>query len=112
MIPVVVILAIMAFLAEYSIGLMLLAAEMAHHYGLTASSYGTLGAAAFGKCTQLVAAWRWLHARSHVVAWLWLRLLCVVYRGSTHRGRERDSIEFGQHGGLPCHHRRRRAATV
>lgn len=46
-------LALMAWLAEYSIGLMLVGAEMGRHMGKPVTSYGKLGAAAFGVCTLL-----------------------------------------------------------
>ena len=47
----VLLLALMAWLAEYSIGLMLVGAEMGRHAGKPVTSYGKLGAAAFGVCT-------------------------------------------------------------
>lgn len=53
-------LALMAWLAEYSIGLMLVGAEMGRHMGKPVTSYGKLGAAAFGVCTlsrPAVARW-------------------------------------------------------
>ena len=50
-VPLVMILAIMAFFAEYSIRLMLVASEMGKHQGLECNTYGKLGRAAMGKCT-------------------------------------------------------------